>query len=303
MRVPLPVAAMLFFALFDSTAASWAESKRKTREDIARLQSEIPQARAAVDPLAAPWMRSKDLTLDISGELMTDAIQEINKLNVTRAELSATGHSGQLWGWEADCRVWNPLCNWGKGCWHYYGKEGAYIEFNDNNYRFQARAALENIRGTWVPFQGLRVDLHASLHAEVGMLKGNRYLCGTGGFGANGGPANGDASGDVYAFAKLGGLTERGIPYSLDLGVENIRYGLQVDMGELPDLVLDGTFPGVSTNLSGVLGVPLTLEGDLQLPTAGGEISRHYRLALQAPGVSTTGRAIRAEADILVDWQ
>lgn len=292
---------LLAIALLAESAGAACCSKKG--DELARLEAEIIAARARIDPLAAPWIRNHDLTVEVAGSLLTKAIAELDALSVTRAELSAIGHSGQLWGWEADCRIWDPTCNFFQGCWRTYGKEGAYIEFDDPNYRFLAKAELSNLRGTWIANQGLRLDLHADLHTEVGMLKGNRYPCIGGGVGARGGPASGDASADLGAVASLGGLEPRGVRYSFNLGVENIRYGVRVNMGSLPDLVVDGTFPGVQERLDGLFGVPMMLDGVLELPTDTGLQPLPYRLELEQPAVFATQRAIRAQTNVMLRWK
>jgi len=282
---------------------AWAACCSGKDDEIARLEAEIVAARSRIDPLATPWIRSHDLTVEIGGSLLTKAIAELDALNVTRAELSAIRHHGQLWGWEADCRIWDPFCNFPKGCWRTYGKEGAYIEFDDANYRFLAKAELSNLRGTWIANQGFRLDLHARLHTEVGMLKGNRYPCVGGGVGARGGPASGDASADLAAVASLGGFGPRGVRYSFNLGVENIRYGVRVNMGSLPDLVVDGTFPGIEEKLDGYFGVPMMLDGVLELPSGSGLQPLPYHLELDQAGVFATDIAIRAQTNVIVRWR
>jgi hypothetical protein len=278
-----------------------AESVKDIEDDIVRLTREVEQARQDVEPLAAPWLRTRDLTLEISGDLLTSVIEDLDALKIARVNLAVTDHRGQLWGWQADCRVWDPFCNIPHGCWRTYAREGAYIEFNDPNYRFRAEAELEDLRGTWVSQRGVRVDLHASLRAEVGSLKGNRYSCVGASIGGRGGPASGEADGDVGALADLLGLDATGVRYRLNVGVERIRYGIRVDMGSLPDLLVDGTFPGMKVDLGGHFGVPLSLDGELDLPPPAPDLIYHLRLTNTA--VFATDRAVRAETDLIVQWK
>lgn len=300
-RVPLVTALALVqsLALARPAGASLAD-------DIARLRAEVIQERSDIDPLAQPWMRDHDVTLDIAGPFLVESIRRLEALPPAfkRTDLSVPQYQGQLWGWEADCRIWDPTCNWFQGCWRVYGKEGAYVEFNDPNYTFQAAATLSNLAGTWLPGQGLRLDLHAALEVKVGTLKGNRYFCPpAGSYGGLGGPANGNASGDLSAIATFGSFDANGLAYSLNPGVDNIQYGLRINMGSvLPDLGVDGTFPGVHTNLDGRLGVPLSLSGEIVVPTGSSDIHKTYKFELGGPAVLPTSRAIRAQTNVIVHW-
>ena len=246
--------------------------------------------RVVLDPLVAPFLRTKSLDVKISGSALADLFASVDGLPASVRTTTGTvyNHSGQIAGEEHPCPI--------------SGNQGWYVEFADSNYRAGVSVTISGIGATWVPNQGLRVTIHAGGTGYIGTVHWHGYYCLGGGVGGNAGPASCQASGNLAALvtASWGGGGK--LTYSLALGTSGLSYGCHINMGSLPDLVIGWALPPVDSNLSGSVDLPVRQEGSIRLPLPGGDVERKYRLNLISPQVGAGQTGFQAATDVTVTW-
>jgi hypothetical protein len=260
-----------------------------------QLELQLAQQRKDLGPLVQAWLKSTDLDLTISPDPLNHLFADLNNLGdeERRVHLDVVQYQGQLWGWEAECKVFG----------HVYAHEGAFVEFADSNYTLQAMLTLSNLTPSWIPGRGLQLRAQADALAQLGMLRGNRYPCIGGGITLKGGPATCDASVTTTATAVIDGIQQGGIIFHVDATTSQIPVNCSISLGSLGTLRIGQIIPDTNASFSGSFSLPLAGSGVLNIPLPSGNVEKSYTFSLLSPKLDVTTSGLHAATNLHVDWK